>query len=91
MSLGPETKQLKKAFRKHLIHRTLLETGLWLLDKGCMSPQVKCNWWRQPEKYKNLILERMLQQNQGTTESCWDTWRIQPDLQEIWVGLYLGK
>lgn len=64
MSLGPEKKQLKKVFRKHLIHGTLLETALWLLDKA-VSEQVKCNWWRQSEKYKDLIWERMLNQKQG--------------------------
>lgn len=38
MSVCPEKKQLKKVFRKHLIHSAFLETAIWILDKAvCQS------------------------------------------------------
>lgn len=93
MPLCPQMKQLKKVFRKHLIHGTLVETTLWLLDKTvCQSTlniSLRTNIRTFLERQRGW--KACLTKSTEQMVSSLDTWRIQLNLQETQVEIYLGK
>lgn len=96
MPLCPQMEQLKKMFRKHLIHITLLETALWLLEKAMCQSRLDITGRESLRRNIRTFLERQrywkacLTKNTEEVVSCLGTWRIQPSLQEIQVEVYPG-